>query len=542
MTELTDIIQVFGAIDEQVVSEPDLTTVVADMLPAYAHGAAGWFKRSQEWIRDLRGVQVEADRLPSIPPRMAPASRGEGSDGSGADGEGAPPEGGAPPGQQQRAPESPPAPAPLDVTLDSLARTQPGGTVWRTRRLLAAWVLARIAGDEDSDSLTGVPTDQLLLSLVPLTGQQDGVDAGARVSGLSDEGTGRAEDLLALMQDEARYPTLAAFPALVADAQQRSLLPDEKFHVVPNRWTVTYSPTSPGPAVAFSTHHRLHGVTLADVLPILDPSEWTTYVPPWCSMATVAGGATGRKFGARGDSSRIVELVADDCVLSQALYAFQTCLDFLYSDLPGGGGVLEYRRSPNQKANGGDGAVTIDEGSLVVQQVVPGTVDVVTTKRVQFLALRGIPPFAAGMLAQFTWVLGYASLAELFIDKVMKGAATGSVQVIHPRPIEGNVLDRAARRGSKKASRGSKRARSGDRSGLEAVLSETMGDCRDGMRSSLSKVASGTYGTDDYAADIGKVVGHGRRQAAAVAQFWTTALSDEDGTGEAGGGSRGEAE
>jgi hypothetical protein len=352
--------------------------------------------------------------------------------------------------------------------------------------------------------------------------------------------TERAQDLLVLLQDQDKYPTVASFPALVAHAQQDHLLAEGNLRGVPAHWTVTHSPTSPGPAVAFATHHRIQGTSLKSVLPILITSNWMTYKPPWCAMdpAASGGGLQDRKLATSGTTNRIVELVADDCNLDNALYAFQTCLDFLHTNLPDGGAILEYRRSPQQKSNGGDGAVTVDEGSLVVQQVGPDTVDVVTTKRVQFLALRGIPAFAAGMLAQFTWVLGYTAMAELFVEKVMKGAAAnGPVTVIHPGAIPKGPIDRLPYNGLTKAG-GAKKTGKGKGKGFETVVSETMKDCRDGARSSLKKVASGDYGPDDYGADVARVIGHGRRHVGAVAQFWSEALTGDDGNG----GSKGKAE
>ena len=82
--------------------------------------------------------------------------------------------------------------------------------------------------------------------------------------------------------------------------------------MVPCFWEVTHSPTSKGPAVAFATHHRFHGVGLAEVKVILDPSNWMTYTPPWCQMVN-RGGALGRKYGTLGTNARFLEVVADDC-------------------------------------------------------------------------------------------------------------------------------------------------------------------------------------------------------------------------------------
>ena len=50
MSELSDLMTVFGTIDEAVVADPDLTEKVAPLLPAYDHGAAGWYHGMSRWI------------------------------------------------------------------------------------------------------------------------------------------------------------------------------------------------------------------------------------------------------------------------------------------------------------------------------------------------------------------------------------------------------------------------------------------------------------------------------------------------------------
>ena len=149
----------------------------------------------------------------------------------------------------------------------------------------------------------------------------------------------------------------------------------------------------------------------------------------------------------------------------------------------------------------------MDEGSLVVRQD-GDAVDVVTTKRVQFRALRGITRLGAAAMAQFVWVLGYASLAELFVNRVMAGAAGAQVEVLHPHP--GGL--------------GGKTAPSGSDANFGAVLTGTMQDCRQGVSSSLDKLAAGSYGVGDYAADMVKLSEHGRRQGAALASIWAKVL------------------
>ena len=50
MSELSNIIEIFGFIDREVVAEPELTQQVAGLLPAYGQGAAGWDQATSDLV------------------------------------------------------------------------------------------------------------------------------------------------------------------------------------------------------------------------------------------------------------------------------------------------------------------------------------------------------------------------------------------------------------------------------------------------------------------------------------------------------------
>jgi hypothetical protein len=512
MSELTDIIEAFGAVDDAVVANPALTPKVARVLPAYAHGAAGWYRASLNWMGALRAAQDPAHCLPG---HRVDVAAFEGVDlcdearGIFDAGE---------------APAVPPPPKSLTQTLTQLANTRsPEDNDLAPHRLLAMTALARVI-DTEGDPLAACSPDDLVPALVPLQRR-----AGESISdrNIDPDEQDRAVSLLAHLADERRYPTAGHLRLMVTDAQVAGFLPPTTPPAVAARWAVTRSPTAPGPAVSFSTHHRLHGVAVGAVQAILDQTSWSTYKPPWCFMQDM-GQVTGRTFQMAGPSARYLELVADDCDLASSLYAFQTCLDFHRVDTPDGAAILGYRRSPDQKKNGGDGAVSVDEGSLVVRQA-GSAVDVITTKRVQFAALAGTPPLVAGMLAHFVWVLGYPSMAEFFVHRLMQGNPDAEVETLHDSgdPSAGGDPD-----GPSTLT-------------VDAVLKEAMAECRHSARLSVDKLASGHYAVDDLATDVGKVVTHGRRHTKAVASLWTSALfggeTPGQGTGSPAGPGPGDA-
>ena len=59
MSGLSDVMAVFGFIDQAVVSDPGLRPKVSALLPGYDKGAAGWYQRVSEWIPAAVG-QVES--------------------------------------------------------------------------------------------------------------------------------------------------------------------------------------------------------------------------------------------------------------------------------------------------------------------------------------------------------------------------------------------------------------------------------------------------------------------------------------------------
>jgi hypothetical protein len=63
MSELDDVVAVFGRIDDAVVGNPDLLPKVAAMLPPYRHaGVSGWHQAVQDWHGAQDDVRLVADR------------------------------------------------------------------------------------------------------------------------------------------------------------------------------------------------------------------------------------------------------------------------------------------------------------------------------------------------------------------------------------------------------------------------------------------------------------------------------------------------
>jgi len=83
MSGLSDVVAVFGFIDQAVVADPGLGPKVSPLLPGYDQGAAGWYQGVSEWIPSAlrqveRSDEAAATPEPEAPvaPSAAPTTRG----------------------------------------------------------------------------------------------------------------------------------------------------------------------------------------------------------------------------------------------------------------------------------------------------------------------------------------------------------------------------------------------------------------------------------------------------------------------------------
>ena len=153
-----------------------------------------------------------------------------------------------------------------------------------------------------------------------------------------------------------------------------------------------------GPAIAFQTHKRIVGMTMSDFDDLFKPPDWTNFSPPWCAMTP--------KTGYNGHDVYL-EVLSTDCP-AVLPFRLRTPLQFTVGPLPDATGTcLQYRLAPDWSTEGGDGLVSVDEGSIVVREW-KGAFHLITTKRIQFRLFKGMPPLEAAWIAQLDWTLGYS--------------------------------------------------------------------------------------------------------------------------------------
>ena len=469
MSELEDLVAVFGRIDDAVVQDPDLLPKVAEMLPQYRHpGVSGWYQALQDWQRE-RGLHLVADRdfgraLTNLP------------------------------GYAAR----------VDFVPARGKREAWATRDWLNgRRMLATATIGRIQGYLGSD----------------------GVDLHDVVSGIADDIMG-PEKLHDHLRKAAVYPKIEAWPMMMADIGTLNLVKDEFKNsgsippVASDPGSFRVVPSPSGESVALRTHFHAVDLTLAKAMKCLKPADWTRYKPPWCAMKpfVVPGLPPG--------TDRYEEEISADCTTGNGL---KTILNFQLRPLPDGGGILQYRIPEDLL----DQDVSIDEGSLEVRPAAPGEdgIHFVTTKRIQFKALRGMPEIPAAVLGFWVWVLGWNAQAELFLYSLARDTpppslvptgqgATDPQGPVLPQDWKNNGVTTLLDLGF-------------------AQLHTCLRGCVVPVRSSMERAASGNYGITDYLSDLTKLSNEVTDKTTALATLGAQmcrSVTDSGGQGAGGAG------
>jgi hypothetical protein len=384
MSELDDLVAVFGRVDDAVVADPSLEPRVAAMLPPYRQGAGGWYRALRDWQRRDGSVQL-AD-LQGIGPALE--------------------------------------------SLQGVSRPpEDGHESWATRhwldgrRMLASATLSRIPGS------IALPS---------------GADPSALVQGIA--APGGEEQLHGHLGRARQYPNIEAWPKMMGDALAGDMFDrtyENSAYVPPISWAEgsfrVVSSQIKGTSVALRVHHHLTDLDLPLAKSCLDPRIWSSYRPPWCAMTALRGAPSGM--------NRYVEVVSANCGLDPKLttvldFRRQDLADgggILEYRIPDG------LRVP--QADGcvaiDEGSIEIRPARAPAVGI-----HCVSTKRIQFQALQQMPTMTAAGLAFLVWVLGWDTLAERFIYFCARAAATGPPSLVPPDPSAAAPQDLSFLQGS----------------------------------------------------------------------------------------------
>ena len=308
MTEIEDVMGVWGAIDRTVVDNPGATIdgepleeLVGRYLGPYRDGAAGWFDEFTAWTEALTGVPPE-DQYP-----------------------------------------------PLDVALSNLAGREPIGRR-QARRLHVLAVAGRIFPELRDEGNT-MNADVL---------------GALNKPGLA-ANTTDAEALLDLLCDDEVFPDLGAWTVMVETANHNGLV-GESLAIQATTPPCTGDlviVTLPGdtrPVATLRTHFCTDQLTLEQAKRFLEPSRWPSCNDLWCTMTLTGSSAQG--------NPTYREVVSVDCDNPNAWRA-ETCLEFVMVNLPDGGALVSYdlcqgRPHPGDLILVDSGSLSVvQQGSLV---------------------------------------------------------------------------------------------------------------------------------------------------------------------------------
>ncbi len=225
MSELEDLVAIYGSIDRALKNDPGLAGKVAPFLGAYNDvGAIGWFDEFSSWTAELVGTSPFPE---------------------------------------------------LDQALGNLARTPTAGRM-AARRLLALAVLARVAPAlEFADASTNI---EAALSVDGSVGSGDRADPSGVVGLVTNDAVfGRIGDWAQLIETGVGTDVLSANLAIQAGA------PPCDCTLV----TVAPQPGDDFPAAELRTSFTTAALTLEQATGFLDPSRWPGCSPYWCRMDPV---------------------------------------------------------------------------------------------------------------------------------------------------------------------------------------------------------------------------------------------------------------
>ena len=320
MTEIEDVMGVWGAIDQTVVENPEaaingvpLVEVVGSFVGPYNQGAAGWFAEFTAWTEERLGI-ASAEQYPT-----------------------------------------------LDVALSRLAERAPVGRQ-QARRLHVLAVAARVFPElRQTDNDMNALAIGAITQLCPETDDTD-----------------RGEQLLNLVCDDEIFPHLGRWDVLLATASDAGLI------TTTLAIQATAPPCSgdlvvvelPGgdtdPVATLQTSFWTDELTLEQAKRFLEPSLWPGCNGFWCTMQRIATSARGNPI--------YREVVSVACN-NPNVWRAETRLEFAMVNLPDGGALVSYDLCEGLPLLGD--LIVVDSGSLVVVREGTG-VRVTTTKRILF--------------------------------------------------------------------------------------------------------------------------------------------------------------
>jgi hypothetical protein len=244
-------------------------------------------------------------------------------------------------------------------------------------------------------------------------------------------------------------------------------------------------PGGPGSVATLRTEWETDQVPFDRAIRLLEPKNWPYCSDFWCQMKPLAQvSPTVYPYH---------EVVSTDCDHPALAWTIEAFLDFSFVRVAGLA-VTEYGLSAGHPV----GDVLVDEGSLVVQELVGYGVRITTTKRIKFNH-----PFGGEALAMIMCATGYASVVEELVFSCARegaegtefpGAAPGKKKKAAGTPI-GPVIDAVAEE-------------------VAAAVKLCVDDCAQAVQASSKKMSEGKYTANDLVRDMAEMWARTAREGA----------------------------
>jgi hypothetical protein len=327
----------------------------------------------------------------------------------------------------------------------------------------------------------------------------EGDDAERVVAALSCAGpaagdSDRGEALLRLLADSTSYPNASTWKDMLDDALEAGLISASAVQPLRCRGKVVNINVgvagAPHAATAVTTRLVDRNMSFAEATAFLDPGEWPHCCPAWCGMKRAADNGDGTER-----YQELIGIACPDVLLT-------TCLGFRrVSSSDNRTAVLAYKLSPpNASDCRSDGEILVDEGSIEVRDLHPNPgIEVTTTKRVLFKSV------APGPLAMFSCVLGYGDLGDLLVYECArrhpgKKKPKKAKRFPDPPTAPGSGSDDVF----------------GD---AAAAARKCVAQCAASYRTSMKKLSTGVYTSEDAVSDMAEMWKRGAADVATAVEL-----------------------
>jgi hypothetical protein len=449
-SQLEQIAGIYGAIDRVLQEDRSRVPDVAALLGGYRFdGSVGWFDGFAEYVKAKTDGKADLRRL---------------------------------------VPES------LDAAVNGIELQGVEDDRLLARSLLA--IAAAMAADPELNA-RGARAEVVRRTLAPFVARRELVET----SELEEiAGSRRVRDLHNIISFELRtMDQWDTFAHLIAEQEyaERSFAMAGAFKPCFGELVTVDLGDDEDPVPCISTTAYPEGLSYDDAKAHLQPANWPGASPLWCLMTPTRQAPNGNPI--------FHEIVSLNCPDKQHSWTVETELEFSFVEF--GTKAISSYCLPQDIDMVTFPDILVDEGSLSVEQLADGRLEVKSSKRVKFAE-----PFDGTWLPMLTCAFGYgAAGTELVLQAAKKKQQNDSVPFVGKPPGGATVPD--ASKNAAKTQKGSGSKQTTGATAVDedlgklitdstAVFQKCVDDSLIAFTASYEKVSAGTYTANDWIGDL----------------------------------------